>query len=543
MEVMFKKVFHKIIEFNRGKTLKEANTTSSHSGTIIQTSKCFEPGLEIIDISSIPEVFQLLLSKDGGTRLMSTKKLHGTMSTLNPSQLIKVDKMFRERVSYSWDYNWSNKKTEELFHPLMTEEEKLTILGLSSFHPNGYFREKAIKKLSQMNTGFGIPFILIRINDWVKEVRNISKENLTKYLKQEYATSFVANLPLVFRLKDCSRTEHDDIFNAIVSMLCSEECSLELINGLNSTDSKVRLLCYKLILQERILNNKSIISYLIKEPYSYIRLFVLRIMQKTITIDEFNDISHLLIKDKLAQIRILALETLYKFKPSESTDVLEKSLFDESQAVREFARYLLSKYKKYDFSSIYRNAVYKKEDIYSSICGLGETGSINDSKIVAEFVSFDSHKIVRASLYALAKLDFEGYKEMFVFTLSDSRPSISKAAKRILEGQINCSDEKSIYDIFKESNYEHVKINTCILLCSLSKWISIKYILEFCNHENQAVSTLGQYALEGWKLKFNRAFTTSTKNQVNEIRKSLLSFGKDIKDCDKEIIEFSIRDF
>ena len=478
-----------------------------------------------------------------GTKLKSAKILNIVMSTLNSSQLIKVDKMFRSRISYSWDYNWSNKKTEELLHPLMTEGEKLTILGLSSLHPNGYFREKAIKKLSQMNTGFEIPFLLIRINDWVKEVRNISKENLTKYLKQEYAASFVASLPLAFRLKDCSRSEHDDIFNAIVSMLCNEECSSELINGLNSTDSKVRLSCYKIILQERTMNNKSIINYLIKEPYPYIRLFVLRIIQKTITIDEFNDILHFLMKDKLAQIRIHALETLYKFKPSESIDLLEKSLFDESQAVRELARYLLSKYKKYDFSSIYRNAAYKKEGIYSSICGLGETGDINDSKIVAEFVSCDSHKIARASLYALAKLDFEGYKEMFVFTLSDSRPSISKAAKRILQGQINSGDEKSIYGIFKESNYEHVKINTCILLCSLSKWISIKYILEFCNHENQTVSTIGLYAMEGWKLKFNRSFTTPTKNQINEIRKSILSFGKVIKDSDKEFIEFSIRDF
>lgn len=541
---MFKKIFHKIIDFNRGKALKETtSTTSSLSAKLIENNKCFETELENSDMSAIPEEYQLLLSKEGGIKLESAKKLYVIMSTLNSSQLIKVDKMFRSRISYSWGNNWSNKKTEELFHPLMTHEEKLTILGLSSFHPNGYFREKAIKKLSQMNTGFEIPFLLIRINDWVKEVRNISKENLTMYLKKEYAASFVSSLPLIFRLKDCSRSEHDDIFNDIVSMLCSEECSSELINGLNSTDSKVRLSCYKIIIQERILNDKSIINYLIKEPYPYIRLFVLRIIQKTINIDDFNGISHFLMKDKLAQIRIIALETLYKFKPSESIDILEKSLFDESQAVREFARYLLSKYKKYDFSSIYRNAIYKKEDTYSSICGLGETGDINDSKIVEEFVSVDSHKIARASLYALAKLNFEGYKEMFVFTLSDLRPSISKAAKRILQGQINSSDEKTIYGIFKESNYEHVKINICILLCSLSKWISIRYILEFCDHKNQTVASLGHYALEGWKLKFNRSFTTPTKNQVNEIRKSILNYGKAIKDSDKEFIEFSIRDF
>jgi HEAT repeat protein len=540
---MFKKVIYKIIEFNRSKTLKDTITASSQTGTIMQTNKRFEKVLETSELSAIPEVYQLLLSKDEGTKLKSAKMLNSVMSTLNSSQLIKVDKMFRARDSYSWKYNWSNKKPEKLFHPLMTEGETLTILGLSSFHPNGYFREKAIKKLSQMNTGFEIPYLLIRINDWVKEVRNISKENLIMYLRQENAVSFVASLPLVFRLKDCLRNEHDDIFNAIISMISNKESSSELINGLNSTDSKVRLSCYKIILQARMLNNKSIINYLIKEPYSYIRLFVLRIIQKTITIDEFNDISQLLLKDKLAQIRILTLETLYKVKPLESIDILEKSLFDESQAVRELSRYLLSKYKKYDFSFIYRNAVYKREAIYSSICGLGETGNISDAKIIAEFVSFDSHKIVRASLYALAKLDFEGYKEMFVFTLSDCRTGISKAAKRILQGQINSSDEKSIYGIFKESTYEHVKINTCVLLCTLSKWIVIRYILEFCDDENQTISTLGHYALESWKLKFNRSFTTPTKNQITGIRKSILSFGKAVKDSDKEFIEFSIRDF
>lgn len=238
---MFIKIMQRMIDFNRVRTLKETSTANFQSGTGIQSDVLFELIMESRELSAIPEVFQLLFSKDVGTRLKSAKILNSIMCTLNSSQLIKVDKIFRSRGSYTWDYNWNKKKPKELLHPLMTVEEKMTILGLSSFHTNGYFREKAIRKLSQMNTGFEIPYLLIRINDWVGEVRNVSKENLLRYLEPENAVSFVNSLPLVFRLEDCLRGEHNDILNAVVSMLSSPECSSKLINGLHSTDSKVNL--------------------------------------------------------------------------------------------------------------------------------------------------------------------------------------------------------------------------------------------------------------------------------------------------------------
>ncbi|MDF2613801.1 MAG: hypothetical protein K0S71_1587 [Clostridia bacterium] len=494
-------------------------------------------------LSAIPEVFQLLLSRHKGTRLQAAKRLSSMMCTLSSSQLIKVDKVFRERSSYIWGYKWSNKKPEDLFHPLMTEEEKLTILGLSSFHPDGYFREKAIRRLSEINTDFKIPYLLIRMNDWVKEIREVSQEYLLSYLKPENARAFINNLPLVYRLESYSRNAHDDSLNVIISMLSSEECSSKLIEGLHSADPKVRLLCYKIMIQAGVLDNKSLINYLLKDSYPYIRLCVLKAIQKTIAADEIDDISQQLLQDKSAQIRIIALETLHKYKGYEAVDTLEKSLFDKNQTVRRLARDLLNKYKEYDYSSIYRHAIYKNEDIYACICGLGETGNISDAKIITEFILADSVKIVRASLYALSKLDFKGYKEQFIFLLKDLRPGVSKAAKRVLYGQINNNDEKTIYDIFKEAIYDHVKVNTCTLLCSLSKWVAIRYILEFCADKDQDISARGRHELESWKLRINRSFTNPSKDQVEEIRKSMNRFGEAIKDSDKEFIEFTIKNF
>ncbi|WP_346962539.1 hypothetical protein [Clostridium sp.] len=540
---MIKKIIQKIREFNKAKSLEVNNLTTFKTSNSTRTNRMVELLSDNVELSAIPDVFQLLLGNNEEVKLQSAENLNYVMSTLNSSQLIKVDKIFRERVSYEWSYDWRTKDPKELLHPLMSEEEKVTILGLSSFHPNGYFRENAIKALSNMETGHEIPYLLIRINDWVRPVRNISKEQLLRYLTPEHTMSFINNLPLVLRLGECSREEHIDVIDAVVSLLSSSESSQKLISGLQSPDSKVRLACYKIILKIRILDSKSIINYLIKDTNPYNRLFVLRNIKQEITPDEFTDISQLLLNDKFAQIRILALETLYKFQPEGSINTLEKSLFDRNQSVRSLSRYLLSKHKKYDFAAIYRHAIQKNEQLYSSICGLGETGNTSDSKIISTFMNNDTIKIVKASINALARLDFQEYEEELIFIINDERVGISKAARSVLYKRIDGSDADTIYGIFKQAIYDHVKINTCILLCSLSKWEAIRYIIEFCADKNDSISALGQNAIENWKVKYNCSFTTPTKKQIEEIRKLIMDYGKSIKDSDRDFIDFCIRDF
>lgn len=540
---MLKRILQKIIDFKRYSDLKTNNISIFQSNEREQADRLFRLLREERELSAIPDVFQLLLSKNADIKLRSSKILNDIMHTLNSTKIINVDKMFRNRSSYDWDYNWGNKDPGELLHPSMSEEEKVTVLGLSSFHRNGYFRERAIINLSQIKTGYELTYLLIRVNDWVKQVQNVSKKHLIRYLKPENAMNFVNNLPLVFRLRDCSRGEFDSIINSVVSMLSSIECAPQLICGLQSIDPKVRLSCYKIIMDRSVLNNKSIIGYLVKDSNPYIRIFVLRSIQKRMTFDEFVGISHLLLNDRFVQVRIFALEMLYNFRPEESVHILEKSLFDKNSSVRELARYLLSKHGKYDFASIYRDSIIKSKDIYSSICGLGETGTPADGEIIAGYLNSENTRIIKASINGLAHLDFQGYREKFISILKDSRPGVSKAARRVLYKEISASDADSIYSVFKHTIDEHVKINTCVLLCSLPKWDSIRYIIEFCANTNESVSKLGQYALVNWELKFNRSFTSPSKNQVKEIRKSIINFGKAIKDNDKKFIEFSIRDF
>jgi HEAT repeat protein len=540
---MIKKIMEIIANRKKSKQIKIDNPVSLQLANNIKDTNLIELLSDNIKLSAIPDAFQLLLSSDEKIKLQAAEVLNHVMSTLNHNRLIKVDKIFRDRSSYDWQYDWRNKNPEELLHPLMSEEEKVSILGLSSFHSNGYFREKAIIALADMKTGAAVPYLLIRINDWVRTVRSTSKERLLRYITPEYTAYFVSNLPLVLRLKECSREEHTDIIDSIVSIMSSEEGSHRLVSGLQSADSKVRLACYKIILQTKVMDNRSIINHLIKDTNPYNRLFVLRNIRQEITQDEFLNISQLLLHDKFSRIRIFALEVLYSFMPEETRSILEEGLFDNNQSVRALSRYLLSKHSKYDFAAIYRDAIQKSERLYASICGLGETGNINDSEIIIKFMDSDVVKIVNASINALARLDIQGYKEKILLFLNDDRAGVSKLSRRVLSKEINASDSDTIYRIFKQATFNHVKINACILLCLLSKWDAIRYIIEFCSDKNKDISLIGQSALERWEGRYNKSFTTPSSMQIKEIREALDCFGKYIKDSDRDFVEFCIKNF
>ena len=540
---MIKKVKEIIVKSNKSKLIKVDKSIDLQQNKNIHDKRFSDLLSDNVKLLAIPDAFQLLLSGDEKIKLQVAEALNYVMGTLSVNQLIKVDKIFRERASYDWHYNWISKDPKELLHHFMSEDEKVTILGLSSFHPNGYFREKAIIALADMETGNEIPYLLIRLNDWVRQVRKTSTEQLLRYITQKYTMSFVNNLPLVLRLRECSRDEHIDIIDKVLSIISSHEGSQKLIIGLQSADSKVRLACYRVLLETKFMNNRSIIHYILKDTNSYNRMFVLRSIQQEITQKEFIDVLQLLLNDKFAQIRIFALQALYSLMDEGAIDILEKSLFDNNQSVRELSRYFLSKYKKYDFAAIYRDEIQKNEKVYPCICGLGETGNINDSKIIIKFMNTHVVKIVKASIIALARLNIQGYKEKIFLMLNDERVGVSTTARKVLCKEIHAIDADDIYIIFRQATYNHVKINSGILLCSLSKWISIIYMVELCADKNEEISMLGQKELESWKLKYNKSFMTPTNNQIKELRESLEYFGKSIKDSDRDFIKSCIRDF
>lgn len=540
---MISKILSKIIKLNTDKPISEGKPIPNQSFCKIPCDRIIELIETERDFSILPDAFQLLVSGSYEVKLKLIESLDIFISALDILQLVKVDKLFRDRTSIDWYYDWKHEEPKNLLLPEMSDSEKTTFLGLCSFHPNGYFREKAIKALSNYETGRELSYFLIRMNDWVMPIRNCAKVAVNNSLKQNDIKTIVNNLPLIFRLKDCERDEHTDFIQDVLKMLSQNECLEEIKNGLKSSDPRVRLCCYEIIMNAKYLDNKTIINYLIKERIPYIRLTVLRKIESIITEDELNEAVASLLKDKSSPIRVLALELLYSFNPINSLPILENALMDRSSSVRELTRFLLKKHGQFDFASIYKSKIYNNEESYAAICGIGETGTKDDSISIVKFLKSDKIRTVRASIIAISNLDFVSHKSTIIDFLDDYRPGISKQARRVLYKKIESHDAERIYDIFKNSRHEHVVINSAVLLSSLNKWESISYIVEISSSRAEKTSEFGRYSLEKWIGNFNHSFTSPSKIQMERLIVNMKNHGQSINDGHRKFLEAIIKDY
>ena len=491
------------------------------------------------DLSALPDCYWFLLEGDSNTKLRIVEALNSIIESQSISLLPRIDFLCRDRSSLEWFYDWKNEDPNNLLDSVMSDEQKAIVIGVASFHPNGYFREKALNILMEMNKGCEMPYLLLRMNDWVHSISYLAKKAVIERLNIQNINVIVDNLPLIMRLENCSHNEHKDILDITISLLKQKEAEEALKYGISSKDINVRKYCYEIIVQNAIWDTTAILNCLIKELNPQIRLRTLRNTEKRIDPEIFKSYAVFLLRDKYAPVRSFALEIYNRFYPSESHTVLEKAILDENISIRETARFLMSKECTYDFADIYRNILSENNACIGAILGLGETGSNEDAVYVVPFLDDVRVKVVRATVKSLSKLDFEEVKSTLIDMLADPRPGVSKEVRRILKGKINALDAERIYEIYKSSSLNHIKKNAAILLFSLSKWDAIKYILELNSDTDEDIDSIAKSALKRWKLKFNRSFISPTIQQKLAVERTLEKYGQHINIHDREWIKFT----
>jgi hypothetical protein len=496
------------------------------------------------EVSKIPVIFELLLTSSNELKIRTAKVLHDYVQSLNKFELLKLDNLFRERSSLEWSYDWKNESPENLLTTDMTEEVKLIILGLCSFHPSGYFREKALHLLGQHGSGIELSYLLIRCNDWVADVRDTAKKYVECRLKHSYVNYIVNNLPLIFKLKNTKRNDHSKIFEKVIHILSQKESFPFLDEGTKSNFAKIRYFCYQMIIYSKVYNKELLLNYLKLEKEPYPRLLLFNELISDVGVDEFKLYYPTLKKDKFPMIRAKVLEKYYSFYPDQSINELENALLDKSGTIRSLARFLLSKQNKSEFASYYIQMLKSNHFVRGALLGLGEVGKKEHVELIIPYLDHSSVSIVKAAIRAISLLDGENHKAEFVGLLDHNHEGISKAARRSLSTVYYKDIKEQLYNLYTETNYEHTKYNIALLLCSLSKWDAIIYIIEFyVNKEESEISRLGKANFISWIVNFNRTFDSPTKNQIASIKNTLSKYGSKLEKSEVREIEFCIKGF
>jgi hypothetical protein len=428
----------------------------------------------------------------------------------------------------------------------MSEVEKVSVLGLCTFHPNGYFREESLKALSKFETGREIPFILLRCNDWVKDVRKVARKLFESRIFIKFGKEIVENLPLVFKLKNSNRDDHNVIFEKIVKFLSQKENIPLLDQGAKSNFNKVRYFSYRIMIYSKMFNKKELLNYLKLERDPHSRLILFNEILNDINVNEFNDFFPILREDNFPKIRAEVLHMNYVFYPEDSLAVLIESLFDKSGSIRSIARYLLKKQNITDLISYYIDAIKlgTTNKLRCALLGLGEVGKEEHVDFILPFLQDERVGVTKAAIRAIMMLDGNKYRNEFVNLLNHEHKGVSKEATISLQKTFYQDKKNDIYYVYQNTKYDHTKYNAAILLCSLPKWDSLQYIITFyVNNEDISISQLGNLKLINWLVNFNRTFISPNKEQIDCIRNILIKHGERLAREERRQIEFCVKGF
>lgn len=478
------------------------------------------------EIAVIPHLLQYAIGNKNENGKAAARVIHSRMNELSLSGLVDFDERIRQAgIEYPRIWGWGELHPDEIGSITHLSEYRASILGVSSFHSNGYIRERAVLELSKNWTGEELAYLLIRLNDWVSNVRDASAASVKLRLKPEYAGRFVDCLPLIMRLSKRQRIIQTSLFSSIIELLQDDAARPALLSGLLSEDRSVRRACYRVAYEIPGIDWAAVIDLGIRDQDTQIRLWSVQGLRKLNDAGAIKRFLALPEKDAYMPVRREALRLYLTDFPELASIHLAEALLDIHPAVRDEARYHLSKREKMDFVGFYRDALNQDKALYPAICGLGEVGSESDIPLILSYVDHPRNKIRFAAIKSLARIGAREPIDVFWKALSDPSPRVSREAMKGLVLFRHSLNGQRLWDLLSESPYDHTTKHLLALMTRLPKWDSIYYLIKALGSTDEKASISIRQSIEDWIAHFNNSFVSPTAIQKENLATILAKNG------------------
>jgi HEAT repeat protein len=476
----------------------------------------WESILEKVENSAEPLAAQhlipFILQNQNSAGLAAAGVVQRLLAPLPFTDLLELDE--QTRAWYALDRSrWTRIPLAQIENLHFFQPFQAALLGMCSFHGNGYIREKAVRELANVCSGEEIPYLAIRMGDWVDEVRDVAVYALKARLQPENAMIFVKLLPLIERLSRRARVIESSALDLLAGMFGLEGSRPALLAGLQSEDRTTRRICYPVALSAQGDNLVEAISLATQNKDILVRAWS---VQKVKDVPDARQAASLLAifrKDTCSRVRWEALSISLDRFPEQALDLLSVALLDPNNLIRSGARHQINQLGGMDFAGFYRDAIAKRHALDFALCGLGETGTAEDDDTILPFVHHPRARVRRAALNALARLNPKRHISLFHESLSDPSSGVSLEALRALSQNPASLSPARLWEIMRFAKQEHTRLHLVSLMTYLSKWESLYYLLSTCVDKDEAVARAAQREIHTWLQRFNRSYVVPSIEQ------------------------------
>lgn len=447
------------------------------------------------------------------------------LAEVAPSELALLDKSVREISSYRPpEPQWPKISPDELERITRAAEAPTELVGLVSFHPSGYIRERAVRRLTQITGGQELPFLLLRLNDWVSPVYQTALMAVQERITPQYAGSLVHNITLVFNLAGQKRHEHGPVLSTITALLKQPECDAALRQGMDAPEKQVRRLCFRVLREADDTRLSEGVTRMLADPDPVLRHAAARCVRVKLPDDTLHALLPLMKQDAFLPVRREALYACLERLPELAPAELKAALLDTNASMRGIARFHLQKSGGFDIPALYRQELTTSahlSKLSTAISGLGETGTAADGGLILNSLCHPLAKVRRAAVRAVSMLDGDSHLDALSAALSDERPSVTHEAREALLPRLSLLDDGALWRLFKTAVHPHIRRDVLALLASLPKWESIPFLVEAVVDTDPLIRERAREQLRGWCSSYNVSFIRPSLVQLTRLEEVL----------------------
>jgi hypothetical protein len=429
------------------------------------------------------------------------------LDSADSAALVWLEENCRSRQT-SWPiHHWRALDVEALESCLPAgAHARFALQAIATWHPSGYVRERALSWLDPRHDGAELPFLLLRLNDWVVPVQRRALRAVRARIEPHYAVHFSRWLVLVERAGASRRNDLSKIADWACGLLVSPAGQDALAASFAAPDRRVRLAAFKLacarLPRSRV---EAVLARALHDRELAIRIWAAR----RVCDERCFGLLPTLDKDPCGRIRLWALR-LHCERPDAEAAVptLEAALFDRAASVRAAARFFLNERQSgCAFAASYRRALAQPNADTgwraAAVAGLGETGDREDAALLVLEVGSSSTRVAKAALRACGRLAPAEHTSEIMAAIEDRRPGVSRIARSLLEGRPLSPTHIAAW--IDRSPWTHTRLQALALAFGIERWQALLLLTGAASNERMEVRGAALAAIARWVARCERS--------------------------------------
>lgn len=480
--------------------------------------------------AAVAWVAQCLFDSPERIATAAARTLRHLLSLVLPDQLIHLSGTLECSWGCCISDDWDKLKPNGVSELLVDVQSRAAVLGLLSFHRNGYVRQEAVRLLAHEKTGEELPYLLIRQNDWVGVIGEEAQAAVSKRLVSDHLPHFIRCLPLVVHLLAFRRRDLTPVVHKVVGMLVRPEHDAVLAEVIKTSSLPVRRAVVRFALEIPGEHRAKVLGYGLSSPDVIVRLTCAKWVGQSFSRQELQWTMATLQHDRFMPVRREGFLIDAEWNPDEARSIWQRALFDHHASIRDLARFSLRKLGVRELAQFYRRNTAEQGLSLPAVSGLAECGDQRDLDTFRSLLLHSQPSFRLVGVRGVGRIAKEQAIDVVLRSLRDTSPKVVREAERQLGAYLSDVPSEALFAIVEEVERKPVGQYAVGLIFSKGKWESLSWLIRIASLPDEGVASSARRLTEAWFSPplCNEVFTKPTAAQrkaideaVEELRERL----------------------